>query len=129
MPFIVFYMTLCWISTRGTKIVAWRSRHSVSFYGRRSTHSSRRGGRSRHVHSPCAFLPYKRQEHASKNASKTRATREKHASISARRLHSSGTFLPFSYGWILFKMRVLPVPLSRKSEDLAGYVFKMRMSI
>ena len=29
--------------------------------------------------------------------------------------------------WV--ETRVLPVPLSRKSEDLAGYVFKMRMSI
>ena len=56
MPFIVFYMTLCWISTHGTKIVAWRSRHSISFFGRRATHSSRRGGRSHHMHSPCGFF-------------------------------------------------------------------------
>ena len=58
------------------------------------------------------------------NASKTRAKREKHASLSGFRLHSSGTPLPFSDG-----TRVLPVPLSQKSEDLEGYVFKMRMSI
>ena len=30
--YFVFYMTLCWISMRGTKIAAGRSRHSVSFY-------------------------------------------------------------------------------------------------
>ena len=57
----------------------------------------RRGGRSRHIwpqKESHVLSTYKRQEHVSK----TRAKREKHASISGRRLHSTGTFLSFSYG-------------------------------
>ena len=131
--YFVFYMTLCWISTRRTKIVAGRSRHSVSFLNenprvkRRSRHlvsifnqnprltlrsrhpdfffrteirfpRYRRGGRSGHV----LFWGYKRQEHASK----TRAKREKHASLPGRRLHSSGTLLPFSYGIKIIYLQV-----------------------
>ena len=54
------------------------------------------------------------------NASKTRETREIiRAPITQLRDDSP----------LLYRTRVLPVPLSRKSEDLEGYVFKMRMSI
>ena len=68
----------------------------------------RRGGRSRHIgpeKESHVLSTYKRQEHASKtretcerHARNMRETCEKHASISGRRLHSTGTFLPFSYG-------------------------------
>ena len=112
------------------KKLAGRSRHLVSILNR----NPRVGGfrvRSRHNCAtkgmPCAFLTHiwhptraKREQ----NARNMRETREKHASLSGFRLHSSSTSLPFFY-----ETRVLPVPLSRKSEDLAGYVFKMRMSI
>ena len=153
MPFILYsiWHYVGFLVWRRTKIVVGRSRHSVSFLNenpqvkRRSRHlvsifnqnprltlrsrhpdfffwteirfpRYRRGGRSRHV----LFWGYKRQEHTSK----TWAKREKHASLPGGRLHSSGTLLPFSYG-----TRVLPVPLSWRDEDIAGYVFKMRMSI
>ena len=66
----------------------------------------RRGGRSRHIgpqKESHVLSTYKRQEHASKtrakreqNARNMRETREKHASLSGGRLHSSGTLLPFS---------------------------------
>ena len=67
----------------------------------------RRGQRSRHV----LFFPLKRQEHA--RIAGIRPTQLRHLS-------------PVLF---LILTRVLPVPLSRKSEDLEGYVFKMRMSI
>ena len=66
----------------------------------------RRGGRSRHIgpqEESHVLSTYKRQEHASKmrakreqNTRNMRETREKHASLSGGRLHSSGTLLPFS---------------------------------
>ena len=66
----------------------------------------RRGGRSCHIgpqKESHVLSTYKRQEHASKtwakrkkHARNMRETREKHASLSGRRLHSSGTLLPFS---------------------------------
>ena len=66
------------------KKLAGRSRHLVSILNR----NPRVGGfrvRSRHIHAtkgiPCAFLPYKRQEHASK----TRAKREQNARLSGFR--------------------------------------------
>ena len=67
----------------------------------------RRGQRSRHV----LFSPLKRQEHA--RIAGIRPTQLRHLS-------------PVLF---LILTRVLPVPLSRRDEDLAGYVFKMRMSI
>ena len=45
---------------------------------------------------PCAFNLQKAGARE-QNASKTRETCEKHASISGGRLHSSGTLLPFFY--------------------------------
>ena len=54
------------------------------------------------------------------HASKTRETREFiRAPITQLRDDSP----------LLYRTRVLPVPLSQKDEDLAGYVFEMRMSI
>ena len=103
------------------KKMAERSRHLVSFFNRNPRVGAFRV-RSRHNRAtkgmPCGFLPYIRNP--------TRAKREKHASLSGFRLHSSGTTLPFYIG---YRTRVLPVPLSRRDENLAGYVFKMRMSI
>ena len=68
----------------------------------------RRGGRLRHIgpqKKSHVLSNYKRQEHVSKTRETceqhTRnmwATCEKHASISGPWLHSTGTFLPFSYG-------------------------------
>ena len=181
MPFILYsiWHYAGFLVGRRTKIVAGRSRHSVSFLNENPRVKSLAGRsrhrvsifnqnphltlRSRHLTSifgqifhfraiegddgratfgrkrnPMCFQPTKgrstrakREKHVSdtretreRHARNTRATREKHASISGRRLHSTGTFLPFSY-----ETRVLPVPLSRRDEDLAGYVFKMRMSI
>ena len=122
------------------KSLAGRSRHRVSIFNQnprltlRSRHLTsifRQIFHFRTIEGDNGLSTYKRQEHASKtqetcewHVRNMRETCEKHASISGCWLHSTGTFLPFSY-----ETRVLPVPLSRKSEDLAGYVFKMRMSI
>ena len=95
----------------------WGSATLTSFFGQKSNFRAIEGEEGL---ATCFFG-------ATKGRS-TQAKREKHASLPGRRLHSSGTLLPFSYG-ILLWTRVLPVPLSQKSEDLEGYVFKMRMSI
>ena len=68
----------------------------------------RRGGRSHHIgpqKESHVLSTYKRQEHMSKmqakcekHASNMQETCKKHASISGPWLHSTGTFLPFSYG-------------------------------
>ena len=89
----------------------------------------RRGGRLRHIgpqKESHVLSTYKRQEHASKmwtkcekNVSKMRETCEFIRPPITQLRHPPS----------LKKMRVLPVLLSRKSEDLEGYVFKMRMSI
>ena len=86
----------------------------------------RRGGRSRHIwpqKESHVLSTYKRQEHASK----TWAKREKHARN--MRVYPGADYTAPAPSSPSLKTRVLPVPLWRKSEDLAGYVFKMRMSI
>ena len=94
-----------------------RSCHFTSFFGQKSDFCAIEGEEGRTMcFAMCFFAPYK-EAHASMHASKTQEQ-------PAPDLHSTGTFLPFSYG-----TRVLPVPLSRRDEDLAGYIFKMRMSI
>ena len=89
----------------------------------------RRGGRSRHIgpeKESHVLSTYKRQEHMSK----TREKREQNA----RNMQETCEFIwppitQLRHPPSLKKTRVLPVLLSRKSEDLEGYVFKMRMSI
>ena len=89
----------------------------------------RRGGRSRHIgpeKESHVLSTYKRQEHMSK----TREKREQNA----RNMRETCEFIrppitQLRHPPSLKKTRVLPVLLSRKSEDLEGYVFKMRMSI
>ena len=58
--YFVFYMTLCWISMRRTKIVAGRSHHSISFLNE-NLRVKILAGRSRHLVSifnrnPCLTL-------------------------------------------------------------------------
>ena len=89
----------------------------------------RRGGRSHHIglqKESHVLSTYKRQEHASKMWAKC----EKNVS----KMWETCEFIrppitQLRHPPSLKKTRVLPVLLSQKSEDLEGYVFKMRMSI
>ena len=86
----------------------------------------RRGGRSRHIgpeKESHVLSTYKRQEHASK----TRAKREQNARNML--VYPAPDYTAPAPSSPSLKTRVLPVLLSQKSEDLEGYVFKMRMSI
>ena len=70
------------------------------------------------------FLAYKRQKHVSKIWAKC----EKH--VRNTQVYPGADYTasaPSSPS--LMKTRVLPMPLSQRDEDLAGYVFKMRMTI
>ena len=152
MPFILYsiWHYVGFLVVRHIKIVAGRSRHSISFLNENLWVKSL-AGRSCHLVSifdqnlhltlrSCHFTSFFRQIsdfcaiegeeghtmcffQATKGRS-TWARHKGHASLPGPRLHSSGTLLPFSY-----ETSVLPMPLSRRDEDLAGYVFKMRMSI
>ena len=101
------------------KKMAERSHHLISFLNQNPQVSGFRV-KSHHNHTtkgmPCGFHHYIRKPMQAKHKQNMRnmgETHKKHASLSGFQLHSSSTFLPFSY-----RMRVLPVPLSHRDNDL-----------
>ena len=110
-----------------------RSRHLTSFFGQKSDFHAIEGEEGRATlgckRNPMCFQPTKGRStraKCEKHASDTRETWEKHGrnmQVFPAADHTAPAPFPPSL------TRVIPVPLSQRDEDLAGYVFKMRMSI